>query len=590
MPADLIYSVADMLEVVEESYQTEIYDSAYQGMLMMAGDLEQAAGSSSAGAEAFPLPEYQPIVAKMDPSAGLQNHALVAARLSVMSVVYSDPDIQLIHPDNTFREVNRVFLRQRWYQGDWSSKLFQAGMEVEACGRAFLEVGLDEEGKVNIEHVSSIDVMFDAMAQSPADADWYLIRKRVSRIRAIQKYGGVIPIDRLNQLLSTLDNTSALGSGRGSKRPIKMLYEYSFWSDQCHYVVLGSWTGEREILVMEFSEEDGGKAGAYRRVEVPDEVDENEFYASVIGTNPFGGIPIFGWIDSWNPGAAVPQGRIQSIWRLVVLLAFIEAAMEEVVTKDLPVTLLSTVGMRPATIDKLEKYKQSMADLGGLLLTDMEDPEKSVARIAAGQIPDSWIQMRSLLLQEINAATGNTEQKRGNSLPGNATAYEVRVLLDQSSIQSRHQRKRYASMLERMLKFARKVAAQWDTKSEILVLSDTAFHMDDIQGTFGTFRDLIGTPVELAITEASLSYKSDEQKMAERIQQFQIVDMQAIGAAVVDPIQLFNDVYRDLGIRDPHWMLSEQIEQMPDDSNETPPEIEGLMQSVLNNPSQPGAA
>lgn len=586
MAIPLLFSVKDMLDVVDESAQVEMFDNAYKGMVMLGGDIEAAEAASGSSGDNYPMPEYPPVSPPLDPALGLQNHALVAARLSVMSVVYSDPDIQLIHPDNTFREVNRVFLRQRWYQGDWASKLFQAGMDVEACGRGFVEVGLDEEGKVNIQQLSAIDVMFDSMAQSPADADWYLVRKRMSRVRAIQKYGRSLDPARLEALLLPLD-ARGKGQNYGARKVTKVLYEYSFWSDQCHYVVLGSWTGEREILVLDF--ENPGEEGAYRPVVVPEDVSEDEFFASIIGSNPFGGIPIFAWIDSWNPGAAVPQGRIQSIWRLVKLLAFIEEAMRTVVTEDLPVTMLSTAGMRPDTIDQIENKKASLAELAGIMLTDSDDPTKAIHRVSAGVIPDSWIQLRSIILQEINAATGNTEQKRGNSLPGNATAYEVRVLLDQSSIQSRHQRKRYAAMLEAMLKFARKVAAQWDSKPEILVLSDIAFSTEEVIGEFGTFKDIIGAPVELAVTEASLSYKSDEQKMMERIQQFQIVDMQAMGAGVADRIALFNDVYRDLGVRDPSWMLTEEVSEIPDPAGETPPEIQGLMDSVLNEGSQPAA-
>jgi len=514
------------------------YDRIFLMKLMMTGDIEGVASYSSgffnvgSSGSRCEIPEYPQIVPPIG-DVGIQNHALVSSRINIQAIAYSDPDFRIVHSDADMREINRAWILKRWNDGGWSDKFFETGMEVESCGIGFGQVGTDEYGRVNVAPKDPLNVMWDQGSRSPSDWRYYFVRDYLDIDQAVELYGHAITRDRLEGLSKapqTYTDSSFFGAGEESGTQ-KYLKVWTYWSKTECCIFLGSISGDREILCYG--------------------PDKKLIKSDGPGPNPLGIIPIVPWVDVWTPGVKQPQGKAETTWRTVAMLAYVEEYIKKIITTSIPLNLISTFFLDPNDIARI-RDNGGLDQIGNDILVNSADPAKALTRVPAEAIPPGLMMYRAMLKEELATVTGVNDAKRGIDSPGEKTAYEVRSTNQESGVQARHTRKQYAKFVEQIVRVARWVGASYDVAPDQLALSDITLDTSLLPGGISPF---LSVPLEVRVVESSLQFETDEQRSVRRIQQLQMVDLPAIANGVGDKFALFEDVYKTIGTRDPSRLL-----------------------------------
>lgn len=479
-----------------------------------------------------------------DPSiamAGVQNHAYINARINVQGIVYSTPEVicDCMHP--LIRKINNDWFKQRYHNGMFASKMFQVGMDVQAFGIGFVDLGIGLDGAFTIRPRSKLDTLVDPTARDPDGWRFVWLRDRLDFHQANAKYGiskevfdkyarkGVKEYDTIGGNVSGTPVTGMQTS---------YIYEWGFWSLQSHHVVLGSIANkECPVYVL--------KDGKYKL---------NTGTKS--GDNPMGTIPLAVWVDSWMSGSRRPTGMLETAWRSASMLNLIELSMREILLRGIPMTIVSAAGLNPEIAKKIAEA-EGPKDIARIIMTELPEAAQALVRVPAVGIPQEYLALEVSTTNKLNAATGVMDMERGQALSGRRTAQEIRVLEDEQGIQAHHARQRAAECLRTIFLKGRLIASKFETVPTHLEGDDY-----EIDSENDDLAAILAYPLDAQIEEASLQYSSQETKAQRRLTEFQMVDMAAIQAGVGDPEKIFSDVYKSLGVVDPYTRLYSPEQKM----------------------------
>lgn len=515
-----------------ESRDDASSEKNYALFLFAAGETVQLEDCLVNGFSRWASGDDMPSYPAIDPPIalkGVQNHALVNARINVQGIVYSDPQIHVQHTDPIVRDVLASFLKKRWSQGEWQHAFYEAGMEVETCGLSFCEIGIGPQRRVTVQHRSILDCMWDRTARSVDEWGHFFVRNRLSLGKAMAKYGHAIDKERLEDLAREMEwPYKSSGGTTPTGAPPKVITEWSFWSPDAHVTVLGSIAGDGEYFGFD---------------------DKLTYRKGIVGPNPFGLIPISLWLDSWAPGVMRPVGKLETAWRSQAMLNEIEKQLRETIKRSIPLRFMSSVGLNDEVVKALKEVK-SWDDIG--LIIPLEDPDvaNAIKELPGQGVNPTALQAIDYYRDQMNAATGVMDTQRGQPLPGERTALEVRTLHSAQGVQARHMRTRFANFLRQTLKKALQIAALYDDDPVMLECS-----FGPVDSRVHNVKALLGLPVDIQVQESDLQFVSDEDLKLRRIQQFQAVDMPAIQTGVGDPYKIFRDVYQALGVADPTKLM-----------------------------------
>lgn len=505
------------------------YGKSYAMMRVMAGDLSQV---DQLAKGALPTHAGDPVLGdfpEIDPDLGpygVQNHLLVDSRINVMGIVFTDPEFLFEHPSPLFKQVNSAYLRQRWKAGDWSTEFFSAGMDVQAVGIGFVELGI-RKGALTVAHRPVLDMLWDPVYRSPQDWRYVFCRRRLDLGDAIEKYGHLYTPDELAQMARPMASASqAGGSGRTGAPSIMVVHEWSYWTENDHCVFLGDVASAEPIYL--------DREMAYRRGKV--------------GPNPYGCIPFVPWIESWAPHVKRPIGRVETSWRMAVMLMLYETYIREILMKGTPINILSTLGLQPDQIEGIKKAnKNGLSSLERVITVDgVANAAEVMHRVPAADVPQSLLWAKNDQERLMNASSGVMDTQRGQALAGDTTATEVRSLNSQQGVQARHTRKQFARFLEGLAGKARRMGALFDRLGDILQLPDSQFDTSRLP-----LAPMLAEPCNVGVEENTLQHLSPDELMQRRLVEFQSIDMQGITLGVVDPFKAVAAVYQDIGRRDP---------------------------------------
>lgn len=532
------------LSARDDSY----YDKMYALTRWFAGDDTLMLGTEAmsfggvGGHGTQDLPDYPYIDLPLG-LPGVHNHGLVNSRINIQSVVYSDAEIVYSVQNPIIRETNAAFIKKRWDQGDWGSVFLECGMEVEATGLGIVEIGI-KEGRLQVEHRSILDCLWDRGHRSRGQWRFIFMRNRLDVDECLEKYEGLITEEEAENLAQETRLSSTIASLVSMQTgALTQIREWSYWDGECHCIFLGSIADENSII---FRLKQEGEGFVYERVE------DGE-----AGINPYGFIPTAMWVDCWTPGVLRPVSKTETTWRVARILNQLEAHVVNTVERDIPITIMSTANMSQDQIARIAKAK-GPNDIGMIIPLDMVDVTNAIHRVSPHGIATGVLQAIQYYKELINATTGVADAQRGQPLPGDKTAEEVRSLSSAQGVQNKHLRRQYSSFLKEIINKGRLIAAKFDTDPMIIEIGDNMIDTGQVDIT-----PFLEMPLDVQIRENSLAYESEKDKTMARLQEFQAVDMIAMDKGVADPQKVFKDVYEDIGVTDPmtRMFTPEQIQQ-----------------------------
>lgn len=516
------------------------YDKWYSLALVQSGQFSELAISGqtlgSVRRMMDDLGDYPALNPPLGP-IGQQNHGLVNSRINIQGIVHIDPDFSWNTDDATAKQVLDAQVRAWWEEAQWSDEFYQAGMEVEAFGIGFVEYGISS-GRLNVIHRSVFDLLWDHNNRSPKDWRFFFVRVRLDLDDAMEKFGDAIEGDEkakeeyLRRISVSAPRTFGQKSRSGSTRASRMdedivIHEWTYW-DRDHYVCFLGSIQKGEAFVYDEA------TGKYKK-------------ATEATENPYGIIPMPCWIDSWVAGMKRPVGKTETTLRICTMLNEVENYCVQVLERGASILGVNTDLLDPELVDQLKTIKGSKDIARMLLLTGSGDIKQLLTRLDPLEVPETLIYFRSVLKEELNAATGVMDMQRGQALGGERrTKYEVNKLVDNQGVQARHTRERYARFLERCIGTARVVSVIGETVTRVLQLED---------GVIDTAHFPIEPFLEAAIyphcDPSTMYYKTDDERRDMAVMEFKEVDKLAIDYGVADPYRTFTRLYRRMGRRDP---------------------------------------
>lgn len=513
------------------------YDKVYSLIRWFSGDdrLMLSDGTtatlSDGGSHGDPdMPDY-PYVELPLGAPGIHNHGMVNSRINIQSVVYADPEFVYTERHPVIRGIVAGFVKKRWEEGDWGSVFMEAGMEVEAAGLGFVEIGI-RDSAVTVEHRSVLDMLWDRGHRSRGKWRFVFIRNRLDVDEVLEKYAGIVTeeeataLARETRLSAPISSVMAWEVGE-----LTQVREWSYWDKDHHVVFLGS-ISQEDSIILRLKERDAGRF-EYERVG-----DGNA------GPNPFGVVPVSIWTDSWAPGVLRPVSKTEQTWRIARMLNELEAHVVNTISREIPITILSTANMSPEQISRISKA-QSYKDVGMIIPVDMADVTNVVNRVPGGGVATGVLQSIQYYKELINAVTGVMDAQRGQPIPGDRTAEEVRTLSSAQGIQNKHLRRQYSSFLKDVVKKACKIASKFDRKPMEIQVGKSMVNTSQVQ-----ISEFLDMDWEVYVRENTLVYESEQDKILARLQEFQAVDLKAIELHVADPMKVFKDLYEDIGVTD----------------------------------------
>jgi hypothetical protein len=297
-------------------------------------------------------------------------------------------------------------------------------------------------------------------------------------------------------------------------------------------------------------------------------------YGDKSGENPYGLVPIATWVDSWMSGSLRPTGMLEPAWRAASMLNLIELSCRAVLTRSIPMTVLSAAGLSAETIKSISEA-EGPDDIAKIIVTDLPEAAQSIQRTPAGEIPQTYLALYAMWKDHLNAATGVMDMQRGQSLGGRKTAQEIRSLEDNQGIQAHHARQRAAECLREVFLKGRKIAAKFETVRVHLEGDDYI-----LDSQYDDISKLLDYPLDAIVDEGSLVHESAQARMERRLIQLNSIDLPAINAGVGDPAKIFADAYKAIGVVDPYSRMytPEQMAQMQ----------QAQQQSMMQEPDQYG--
>lgn len=547
-----ILTVDAARRMARECRYDDWYDKIYALKLFMAGDQRAQNMLTSGdviGADVMDLassnvfytsnddhPDYPDVELGLG-AAGTQNHALVSSRINIQNVVYTDPEFVVDAPHPVIRQAIQSWLLNRWRKGRWGEIFYMVGVDVEAAGVGFCEVGLGQSGMVTVAYRDVLDVMWDKYHKVPGEWDHYFVRDRLSVREAMRRYGHIYSAEEIEGMAQTalMSNRRKLGSSKDDER--KVVYEWRFWTPENHCVFLGGITSGEVLNLVPSTD---GTTMEYVKAE-----------NGLVGGNPYGVIPIVPWTDSWSPGVLRPVGKAETTWRLASMLNAVEKKLRNTSAKAPEITVVNTLGLKPEVAKRIEEAN-SIDAIGDFLATEVDDVSKVVYRIPAGSVSATDLQLRSILKDELAAATGVSDVQRGQMKQGERTAYEMRQFHTSQGVQAQHTRRTYASFLADIAMRARNIGADFEAVAEILPLEG-----GELDTSVMPINIFLRHQGHIHVVESSLTSKSQEDRQYERLVRMQQVDMPLVQLGILDPYKVAEDVYADLGEVEPRRMFKE---------------------------------
>lgn len=533
LKADVVRAMA------KQARNNRLYRKLYALQLFMSGEFVELSKMATEQSSSYDTDVDLGLFPDIDPEigdTGIQNHGLINSRINIQAIVFSSPEFELKIDDPLIREYVQAYLEQIWDEGDFSGKNYEVGMDTECMGFGFAEWGI-EDGGVTMEPFSPLDWLGDRSRKSPSSWRYHFIRRRLDLEDAFERFGHLVDYETLEYLAVEMRSSPCESETdeRYSAEVYPILPVWSFWHKDTHCLFLGTINGpeDKSILL---------RMNADLEYEIADDP----------GPNPFGCLPVSTWVDSWSPGVSRPVGKTETTTRTASMLNKLEWAINTCIDRGIPLTILSTVGLNPATIDKL-KNGMTLDQLGEVIISDFDDVSKSVQRLAGLGVPTDYLNVRSIYKDELNASTGVMDSMRGVVMPGERTAQETRVNEANGGIQSKHIRKSYQKFLKQGLTVAIAIGRLWESKRRVVMLSDGPVDTDQFP-----LRPLLALPLSPSVHEDSLSLTSPDERKQQRMIEFQTVDLKAIEAGVGDPYKIFFQLYRDLGRKDPLTRMKSQ--------------------------------
>lgn len=533
-------------------------DLLYALCIFMAGDY-QALNKwvESRGTPTREVDEVAPMYPDIKLNFGAQgtnNHALVNSRIINQSVVYAEPVFTFLSDDPLIREINQQWVATRWEEGEFNEEFMQAAMEVEATGVSWVQFGIDG-GAASCVHRSVFDVLWPTTIRSPAKWREGLVRVTLSPDDATERYFEAISnayknddgtpwsedqvhawFEEQARALPEWDYGSEISSA-GSDQPMRAVITWEYWSTEAHCVFLGSCFSECPML--RYSKE--------LRYELVPPGDRRA------GPNPLMVFPLVPWIDSWSPKVRRPVSRTFTSARIASMLNRLEFYARYIVENGLPVNLVNVDAL---TEEQRAKFTNHEGDnpiqlLETLLVEgDRVSLDGVLHRVPAADIPQAVTELIRYYKEELNSSTGVVDAMRGKSLPGRKTKYEAQTVFEAGGVQAKHTQKQYERFLRNAVIVMRAIGAMYDSRPVQLSLSSGV--LDSARFPLAPF---LAMPLMVQIDETSLQYESPEAKRERRLAQFDRVDQAGIAAGVVDPLRVFQDLYKVLGYRDPSELM-----------------------------------
>lgn len=523
--------IAVVRAMAKQARSNRFYRKLYALELFMSGEFAELAKMALEQRAFYDRDEDLGLFPAIDPEigdTGVQNHGLINSRINIQAVAFSNPEFILKTDEPLLREVLSAYLEQVWEEEDLSGKAYETGMDVECMGIGFWEWGM-EDGGVTAEPFSPLDCLWDRARKSPQTWRYFFIRRRMDLHEAFAEFGHLVDFETLEHLAVDMRTVTRDGDtdDPGGNETYPVVCRWNFWHKDTHCVFLGTINGGEEKSVVL-------RLNANMEYEV----------AKDAGPNPFGVIPVSKWIDSWSPGVMRPVGKTETTTRMAGLLNRIEAAVTYCIDRGLPLTILTTIGLTAATVDKLANGVR-VRDLEDVILCETDDAAKAVHRVAGLPIPQDFLAMRAVCKEELNAATGVVDAKRGVIQQGERSAFEARSIQSESGTQSGHTRKQFQKFLREGFKILFAMGRLWESKRRILMLTD-----GPIDTKHFPLRPLLALPIYPDVREDSLQFVTNDERKQRRLIEFQTVDLAAIDAGVGDPMKIFTQLYRDLGHKD----------------------------------------
>ncbi len=530
-----VLTLDEVLDRLRSAVDIDWCDRMYDLQLRAAGyhkaeDLAVARGLAPRTKGALENPLY-PDIEPADMGAGVQNHLFQDSRISAMTVTGMVPDWNVQHRHPLVREFNRAYLETVWQDGDWGTKQLEIGLDVNVCGLGLGVLGVDRYQGVNLWRVSPLDAMVDPYAREPHEWEFVAVRHLMAPWSAYDRYKSA-GVTRQDVDRATVSVSSRQGSRTtGAYRTIDVVPVWSFYSDSTHCVFVGT-VSDGPCLIM-------GDDRAYRTV------DRRSKTSPKMGANPFGILPLAGWTETFLPHVRRPVSKMSFQAPLARLLQHIEQAMSDTVVHGKPVNIMSTVGLEQETLRAIKEAKE-LGETGRLILVDaLEAINAHIHRVPAAEIPMSWIQVRDVLMQNSNTASGTSDYQRGQLQPGERTRFEMEFFAESSGAQAKHTRRRYAAYLTELGLKTRHIASMYDKRRRIVGMKAGDF--DTSQFPAGP---LLSVPVRLVVSETSLEFQSRAAREEKRKREFQEIDLPLMSAGVLDPMRVAASIYRDLGVVD----------------------------------------
>jgi hypothetical protein len=317
--------------------------------------------------------------------------------------------------------------------------------------------------------------------------------------------------------------------------PVNYVYAYFYWDDYSHAVFLGSISDPVAVMVYD------PESGEY---EISGDTEDQNFNMTPLGLNPFGRIPLTFWVDSSLPGSNKPQSKLYTTAPIAKMLSDVERYIVRTIDRGIPMIVLATGAMDPETIKNIkEAIETGRTEALEVIVSELPFNNDTVQRIPGAEVPQTVLQLRQLLKNELNAATGVMDAQRGQALPGDKTAYEVRTLFSSQGVQARHLRRRFARFVQQCIYTSRWIGALYETVPDVLITPD-GFRIDVESYPRDVF---LKEDLEIVVSENSLQYKDSESMFQERVAQFRAVDQPGIQIGVLDPVAVMRDVYNRIG-------------------------------------------
>jgi hypothetical protein len=537
---------------LKESIDYDWYDRLFALQLFMSGDKDTIDRAQKGKVLARPisdknsgeLPNYTEILPLLG-EVGTQNHGLVNARINVQGLTM-EPELVFEHQDPIVRQVNQAFIRDRWVSQRWDEELFIGGLEVECNGMSGFHCGIDD-GRVNWKHVPILDTLFDRSHKSPSQWAWVCVRDRLTPEECEQIYGSALTDDDVKTLTQDEKTQEGESSGSGTGRnvqPIRQIVEWTYYDKDDHVVFLGSINGATSIPLKL------SKDGKYRKITGT---------TPTAGPNPYGLVPHAWWVDSWAPSVRRPVAKFETTMRLASFLNEVERYMVNTLREGVPITAIDLTAVSdPDTIEQIKKARSSH-DLSRLLVMD-GNVREALHRTDPAELPEICLHLRGILKEEINASTGVGDMQRGQALGGERkTRLEIQTLEDQSGVQARHFKRRFAHCVEDMVGVTRAIAAQFDTKRCLLNLDD--FNAVDTASI--PLRPFLVEYMPVHVVPDSIGFKTDDDRKQDALAEFTQLHIPYINLGVMDPLKSLTRILKKWGLKDPMGELAKVAQMAP---------------------------